>query len=184
MYGDVPLRGRLLVATPPLVDPNFDRTVVLVLEHGEEGAIGVVLNRPSGTGLNDTLPVWEAHAAAPAVVFVGGPVQPDALIALARGKPQTRGWVSIFEDLGTIDLGEPPSDERPAPDMMRVFVGYAGWSAGQLEAELDAGAWFVVDADPADPFAPRPDRLWREVLQRQRSRVRIFAFCPEDPSVN
>ena len=184
MYDDVPLRGRLLVATPPLVDPNFDRTVVLVLEHGEEGAIGVVLNRPSDVELADTLPIWKPHAAAPTVVFVGGPVQPDALIALARGGQSSRGWVSILEELGTIDLGELPSHGVPAPDIVRVFVGYAGWSPGQLESELDAGAWFVVDADPADPFVPEPDRLWRDVLQRQRGRVRIFALCPEDPSVN
>ncbi|MGQ0824532.1 MAG: YqgE/AlgH family protein [Actinomycetota bacterium] len=182
--GGIPLRGRLLVAAPPLVDPNFDRTVVLVLEHGEDGALGVVLNRPSGTELEEALPDWDAFATKPSVVFVGGPVCRDSVIALARRGATAAGWVSVVGDLGTIDLGVSPSDGAAGLAALRVFVGYSGWSPGQLEAEIEQGGWFIVDAEPTDPFAAHPDTLWRDVLRRQRGRLRIFAMCPEDPSTN
>ncbi len=179
------IRGRLLVATPPLVDPNFDRTVVLVLEHGEEGALGVVLNRPSATALDDVLPEWRVLASDPKVVFVGGPVAPEAVIALARGgREGVEGWVDILDGLGTIDLGKDPLDLGAPIDELRVFVGYAGWGPGQLDEELAAGAWFVVDTATNDPFATDPERLWHDVLRRQRGRVAMFAHFPEDPTAN
>ena len=179
------LRGRLLVATPPLVDPNFDRTVVLMLEHGEDGALGIVLNRPSDTELDDVLPEWRVFASSPAVVFSGGPVSPEAVIALARAQPHaTDGWVPIIDDLGTVDLGRDPLDIGVPVDDLRVFVGYAGWAPGQLEGELDANAWFVVNLAREDPFAPSPERLWRDVLRRQRGRTAMFASYPDDASVN
>jgi len=179
------LRGRLLVATPPLVDPNFDRTVVLVLEHGpEDGAIGIVLNRPTGIDLDDALPDWVRLASEPAVVFGGGPVAPDAVIALARadGTDPFDGWVQVLDDLGTVDVGRDPAALKL--EELRVFTGYAGWGPGQLEGEIEKGAWFVVRATPADAFAPDPDDLWRAVLRRQRGRLAMFAHCPEDASVN
>lgn len=179
------LRGRLLVAAPPLVDPNFDRTVVLVLEHGDEGALGIVLNRPTATELDDALPEWKPYAARPAVVFVGGPVAPDAVIALARAPGAGGdGWVGLLGDLGTIDVGREPGDLAIDVTTMRVFVGYAGWAPGQLEGELAQGAWFVAGARPDDPFASDPSSLWRDVLRRQAGRVRMFAHFPADPSVN
>ena len=178
-----PLRGRLLVAAPPLVDPNFDRTVILVLEHGDEGSLGLVLNRPSATALADVLPDWKAVADHPAVVFVGGPVSPDAVIALARGAGGA-GWVPVIDDLGTIDLGGDPTLVAADLIALRVFVGYAGWAAGQLDDELAQHAWFVVDAHASDPFATDPAALWSAVLRRQRGRIAMFASCPEDPSVN
>jgi putative transcriptional regulator len=178
-------RGRLLIATPPLVDPNFDRTVVLLLEHGDEGALGIVLNRPSDTSLSEVLPEWHDHASAPAVVFIGGPVTPEAVIALARGgDEQTPGWVHVLGDLGTVDVGRDPLDVSGSLESLRVFVGYAGWAPGQLEAELGDGAWFVVDMRADDAFARSPDRLWRDVLRRQRGRIAMFAHCPHDVSVN
>jgi putative transcriptional regulator len=179
------LRGQLLVATPPLVDPNFDRTVVLMLEHGDDGALGLVLNRPSDTTLDDVLPEWRIFASSPAVVFTGGPVSPDAVIALGRGQPaETSGWVPIIDDLGTVDLGRDPLDLGVPLDELRVFVGYAGWGAGQLETELDAHAWFVVDLRRDDPFAPAPERLWRDVLKRQRGHTAMFAQYPDDATAN
>jgi len=180
------LRGRLLVATPPLVDPNFDRTVVLVLEHGEDGALGIVLNRPSTTTLDDALPDWEPLASEPSFVFAGGPVSPDAVITLARAPNATAGdgWVPILRDVGTVDVGRDPRRLEIEVVALRVFVGYAGWAPGQLEGEIGKGAWFVVDADPGDPFAADPSGLWRAVLRRQRGRVAMFANCPEDASVN
>ena len=179
------MRGRLLVATPPLVDPNFDRTVILVLEHGDDGSLGLVLNRPSTTELDAVLPDWGDLASAPARVFFGGPVSPEAVIALARGDAEEdSGWVSLIDDLGTVDLGRDPALLAPNVRELRVYLGYAGWAPAQLQAELDHGAWFVVEALPSDPFATEPDALWRNVLRRQRGRVALFASCPPDPTVN
>jgi len=181
------LRGRLLVAAPPLVDPNFDRTVVLMLEHGDEGALGIVLNRPSETPLEDVLPEWRALATDPTQVFVGGPVSPDSVIALVRGGPlgtTIESFVPIFEDLGTIDLALDPLDLGAELDGLRVFVGYAGWGAGQLEGELDADAWFVTDLERNDPFSAEPEDLWRTVLRRQRGRLAMFANYPADAGTN
>jgi putative transcriptional regulator len=179
------LRGRLLVATPPLVDPNFDRSVVLMLEHGEDGALGIVLNRPSDTALAAVLPEWHEHASVPGVVFSGGPVAPDAVIALARGGTDaTEGWVPVLGEVGTVDVGRDPLDLGLRLDALRVFVGYAGWGPGQLELELEHDAWFVVPTESDDPFSSHPDQLWREVLRRQRGRVAMFANYPEDPTTN
>ncbi len=180
-----PLRGKLLVATPPLADPNFDRTVVLVLEHGEEGALGLVINRPSETPLASVLPDWHEPASPPGVVFSGGPVAPEAVIALARGgSAATPGWVPVLDEIGSVDVGMDPADIGVPIRALRVFVGYAGWAEGQLDAELAQGAWFVVPALPDDPFTLQPDRLWYQVLRRQRGRLAMFAHCPADASVN
>lgn len=186
------LRGRLLVAAPPLVDPNFDRTVVLMLEHGDDGALGVVLNRPSGTPLEDVLPEWRALATDPTQVFVGGPVSPDSVIALVRSSPHGRAiesFVPILPDMGdvaigTIDLALDPLDLGAIVDDLRVFVGYAGWGPGQVEGELDADAWFVTDLELSDPFSTAPDMLWRAVLRRQRGRLAMFANYPADAATN
>jgi putative transcriptional regulator len=173
------------VATPPLADPNFDRSVVLLLEHGEDGALGIVLNRPSDTALSTVLPEWHEHATAPGVVFSGGPVAPEAVIALARGgREGTDGWVPVLGEVGTVDVGRDPAEFGTPLDALRIFVGYAGWAPGQLEAELEADAWFVIPTESSDPFSPRPEELWREVLRRQRGRVAMFANYPEDPTVN
>jgi putative transcriptional regulator len=179
------LRGRLLVATPPLVDPHFDRTVVLLLEHGADGALGIILNRPSDTTLFDVLPEWREHASPPAVVFAGGPVTPEAVIALARGNDtEVDGWVEILDDLGSVDVGRAPDDLAPHLVALRVFAGYAGWAPGQLDVELEQGAWFVVDVHPDDAFTSTPDQLWQQVLRRQRGRIAMFAHCPLDASTN
>jgi putative transcriptional regulator len=179
------LRGRLLVATPPLVDPNFDRSVVLMLEHGDEGALGIILNRPTQAALASVLPDWHTHASEPGVVFSGGPVAPEAVIALARGGRATSpGWVSVSEEVGSVDVGRDPEELDFRIDALRVFVGYAGWAPGQLESELADEAWFVVETQPSDPFSARPDDLWREVLRRQRGRLAMFAHYPPDPEAN
>lgn len=179
-------RGRLLVATPNLGDPNFDHTVVLLLEHSDGGALGVVLNRPSETHVVGPLPEWDAHAAHPSVVFSGGPVAPSAAIGLARTglAEEAEGWAPLLGLLGTVDLGRHPADLAVMVESLRVFAGYAGWGQGQLEGEIEAGAWFVVDAEPEDAFSPDPERLWRTVLKRQRGRLAIFANLPSDPSLN
>jgi putative transcriptional regulator len=181
-----PLKGRLLVAVPGMYDANFDRAVVLVLEHGAEGSLGVVLNRPSDTEAGVAVPGWGLVTAPPAVVFVGGPVIPAGALALGEvSDPEgAEGWTSVLGPVGLIDLGRAADRAPPDVERARLFAGHAGWSAGQLEGEIAAGGWFVVDAEPDDAFAPRPAELWRAVLARQRGRLAWFANCPPEPSVN
>lgn len=175
----IPAAGRLLVATPSLADPNFDRTVVLLLAHEAEGSLGVVLNQPGDVDVQTAVPGWEARAAEPDAVFVGGPVQRDALIGLGRAPAGTGGFEPVLADLGVVDL----SRDATTSDItdVRVFAGHAGWGPGQLDDEIETGSWFVLDADPADAASRDPDGLWLSVLRRQRG---IFSTFPLDPSQN
>lgn len=179
--------GRLLVASPRLADPNFSRTVILVLAiESEGGSLGVVLNRPSETALRDPLPAWADLAADPAVVFVGGPVATDGAIGLARGGPTQakHGWAPVTGRLGTVDLGSDPDEVAVPVETLRVFAGHAGWGPGQLETEIDEGAWVVLDAAPDDIVCTRPEDLWRLVLRRQGGKVAWLANVPLDPRTN
>jgi putative transcriptional regulator len=182
------LIGRLLVASPQLGDPNFERTVVLLLDHGPEGALGVVLNRPTGLPVDEILEVWrdEAMAAPPGVVFRGGPVSPDAVIGLARTEDEadeTR-WRLVLDGVGTVDLAVAPPEQPVAVSGVRMFAGYAGWSPDQLEAELGEGAWIIVDALVTDVFTTEAEDLWHDVLQRQGGKLALLAAYPPHPSVN
>ncbi len=184
------LRGKLLVATPDLEDPSFFRTVVLVLEHGVDGALGVVLNRPTATEVDDVLPVWAPLVGGPGVVFVGGPVQPDAAIGLARVEgarsdaEEPVGFAALYDDLGTVDLERDPSEIVPALRAARVFAGHAGWGPGQLDGEVAVHGWFVVERATDDLWRTEPESLWRSVLKRQPGRVGMFAGFPADPALN
>ena len=185
-------RGRLLVATPPLGDPNFDRTVVYMLEHTDTGAVGVVLNRADEPAavlaeefdLTD-LAAWEDLLAPPARIFVGGPVGDDSLIAVAEGHGRSEeAWGELTNSLGTVDLSMAPAEVADRLDRVRIFRGYAGWAPGQLEAELRAGAWMVFDAHDDDLFTDRPGDLWRIVVRRQGGRLTWNADAPDDLSAN
>lgn len=192
MFGSSPsARGRLLVATPPLGDPNFDRSVVFVLEHTEAGAVGVVLNRIDEASriLTEALDLavlapWRHLLSAPPALFRGGPVGDDSLIALARGVGREDGWGAITPTIGTADLSRGPDEVAERIDDLRIFRGYSGWGASQLDAEVDAGAWMVFDAIDADLFSARPDDLWRDVVRRQGGRLRWIADAPDDLSAN
>lgn len=175
------LRGRLLAATPPLIDENFRHAVVLLLEHGDEGAVGLVLNQPTMVPVEETLPGWSWSAVQPEVVFRGGPVEPQAAIALGRSTVGTPadGWTAVTGPVGVVDLRRSPEEVRV--DAVRLFAGYAGWGPGQLDAEIDAGSWFVVDAAPDDAFTADPPGLWLQVVRRQGGLYRTF---PSDPSRN
>jgi putative transcriptional regulator len=174
--------GHLLVATPALADPNFAQTVVLVCVHDEEeGALGVVLNRPTGLAITEHLPEWASLAVAPAVLFLGGPVQVDVALGLGTRVGPIDDWTAVVGDAGIVDLASVDPDHVGA---LRVFAGYAGWGEGQLDAEVDRGDWFVVEADPADPFTPDPGRLRRDVLRRQGDPLRLYADYPADPRFN
>ncbi|MEY2959420.1 MAG: hypothetical protein RLZZ01_1988 [Actinomycetota bacterium] len=173
-----PTAGRLLVATPPLVDPNFDRTVVYVVEHRDDGALGVVLNRPSDEILRPPLDRWVDLLGDPAVVFLGGPVEPDGFVGLTASR-RPHGTTPVE----AVDLSAPPAQEDEGRTV-RIFRGYAGWGPGQLEHEIAEGAWIVLDADPADIVGSTPDDLWRSVLRRQSGRLSWLADAPDDLALN
>jgi len=181
-----PARGRLLVATPVLDDPNFDRTVVLILEHGIDGTLGVILNRRGPAPVDVVVPAWGPLVDEPADVFLGGPVATGGAIGLALSNvdDDVDGFSYLFDGIGTVDLERDPEDLDADIERMRIFAGHAGWSPGQLAGELEVGAWFVVEADPEDPWTDEPEQLWSQVLLRQPGRLRMFAYCPPDPSVN
>ncbi len=184
------LTGRLLVASPELGDPNFARTVVLLVDHDESGALGVVLNRPSTTDVGEILPEWHLYATPPQVVFQGGPVGRDSALALAaradgggeEGEPV--GFRHVHAGIGLVDLDGPAELIAGVITSMRVFAGYAGWGSDQLEAEIDQGAWFVVNAETHDLASDDPERLWTDVLRRQPPPLAIVATFPDDPSLN
>ena len=181
-----PYQARLLVAAPRLLDPNFARSVVLVVAHSDQGAVGLVLNRPTMTRVSSPLPEWEDLASAPAVVFVGGPVS-EGSICLAQVKPQVSvpdsGYLPLQGALGTIDLEADPAFVSPCIDKLRIFAGYGGWGPGQLEAEIAEDAWFVVDAQEGDAFSDDPSGLWSRVLRRQGGQLAVLSFFPPDPSL-
>jgi putative transcriptional regulator len=190
--GPDPKPGRLLVATPLLGDPNFRRSVVLIVEHEvTEGTLGVVLNKPTEIPVGRVLEQWTELATEPSVMFRGGPVQPDSALALALipGTDEPIGWRALdgtpaLARLGLLDLDTPPRLLEPAINELRVYAGYAGWSPGQLQAEIDEGAWLVVAGEPGDIFAAEPGELWRDVLRRQEGEAAFLATYPDDPSLN
>ncbi|MGL5865812.1 MAG: YqgE/AlgH family protein [Dermatophilaceae bacterium] len=179
--------GRLLVATPQVGGGLFRRSVVLMLHHDDEGAQGVVLNRPIDATIDAVLPGWEEHASRPARVFQGGPVQPDSalgLVAVPGDSPEPRGVKRLFGSVALVDLDTPPLLVADVLSGLRIFAGYAGWSPGQLDAEITTGSWYVVDVESGDAFTEEPDGLWRRVLNRQPAPLRWVAWYPSDPALN
>lgn len=186
-----PSAGALLVAGPSLEDPNFHRTVVLLLAYGPtEGALGVILNRPNDVPVGELLPGWSDLAAEPASLFVGGPVARDNVICLARFRPSALGGfdgcspVDGIDGLATLDLNRSPSDMEEGVDGIRLFSGYAGWSADQLEGEIEVGGWLILPGELGDAFTADPSGLWRSVLVRSGGRVAIYANAPPKLSMN
>ena len=177
------LKGHLLVASPALVDPNFRRTVVLVGEHTEEGALGVILNRPSETTVREALPELTAVVEAPEHVYVGGPVQPSAIVVMADFADPARAGSLVLESVGFFPA-EVDLDEVGELLRTRVFAGYAGWGPGQLDDELEEESWIVEPASPEDVFTAEPDDLWASVLRRKGGPFGVLALMPPDPSLN
>jgi len=179
--------SKLLVATPVLREPTFARTVILLLEHRiESGALGVVLNRPQSAPVADVVPSVADLATTPGVLFSGGPVSTSTAIALGLAVPgaEPEGWTPVSPPIVTVDLDHDPVLLATSLQALRVFAGYAGWAAGQLEGEIAEGAWYVVDALPGDPFLDDPQQLWRSVLRRQGWPLSAVAMCPLDPTMN
>ena len=210
----LPLAGRVLVATPTIGDDRFAHTVILMLEHDATGALGVVLNTPGDTPVAAVLDDWAARVSGPPVVFSGGPVGVDRALGLVRLRPGWGGGVRRRDDLpddgdiddegadvgpggivevpgtagtvGLVDLSRPASelDSVAGVEEVRVFAGYAGWGAGQLDAELEVGAWWDAAASSDDVFTAEPDSLWRRVVARQGGTRALFARFTGDPSLN
>ncbi|NAZ87603.1 YqgE/AlgH family protein [Kineococcus sp. T90] len=186
------LTGRLLLATPSLTDPNFRRAVVLVLNHDEDGALGVVVNRPLEVDVDAVLPGWQPFATAPGKLFQGGPVALDSalgLVAVPGDRPDPRGVRRVFASVGLgsvglVDLDTPPEAVVDELAGLRIFAGYAGWGAGQLEAEIAEDSWFVLPAEARDAFSDDPERLWADVLRRQGGDLALVASFPADVTMN
>lgn len=177
--------GRLLIASPLIGDPNFERSVILMIEHNADGALGVVLNNQSDTNVEEMLPAWADLATTPSVFFFGGPVSPESVIGVGRvvGGPN-EAFHPVVGNVGPIDLNQQPDELPHEVQEVRVFAGYSGWGPRQLESELAVDAWFVVDADPGDAFITEPDELWSFVLLRQRWPMAWLANYPVDPKLN
>ncbi|MCW2839749.1 MAG: YqgE/AlgH family protein [Aeromicrobium sp.] len=179
------LRGRLLVATPAIEGGPFLRSVVYLLDHDAEGALGVILNRPLDSDVDEVLPDWAGLVNAPVCLFDGGPVAMDSALALGvvGGSVPPPGWRQMAGRVGLVDLDGPlPAGGELAG--LRVFAGYAGWGPEQLESELAEGAWLEVEALDADLISPQPENLWRDVLRRQAGDLRFWTTFPADPSTN
>ena len=171
------LRGQLLIAAPSLFD-YFRRTVVLVIEHTPEGAMGVVLNRESETRVAEAVPQLAELADADDLVRIGGPVAPQSVVALGDFGDPSEAGTQVVGQLGTLD----PESPNESLSRMRVYAGYAGWSAGQLDGELEQDAWLVAPAHPDDPFSS--DDIWSKALERRGGEYRLLATMPPDPSQN
>jgi putative transcriptional regulator len=176
--------GRLLVATPLLGDPHFARTVVYLLEHDGGGTVGVVLNRPSHTPVGQVLPDWHDAVSGPAVVFGGGPVQPDGALCLGQLADGVSGIREVVDGVSTVDLDGDVTVIAPNARRLRVFAGHAGWAPGQLDDELAEGAWWVLLGGPDDLFSEEPSSMWRRVLRRQGPPLSLVSTFPADPTLN
>jgi putative transcriptional regulator len=178
------LQGQLLVASPALLDPNFHRTVVLVAQHDEDGTMGLVLNRTAELAVAEAAPVLGELVEPSALLHAGGPVQPTAVIIVAEFDDPAEATVPIFDDVGFV-AGDADFDElAPKLQRARIFAGLAGWSPGQLEAELEREDWIVEPANADDVFSEDPATLWSDVLERKGGSFALVARMPPDPSLN
>jgi putative transcriptional regulator len=177
------LRGQLLIAGPSLWDPNFRRTVVLIGHHDDEGAVGVVLNRPLEATVEEAVPPLSPLVPPGESLFRGGPVQPEAAVVLADFEDPGRAGILALDSIGFLPE-ETDADAIGGLRRARVFAGYAGWGAGQLEAEMDETSWHATPALPGDVFTREPDRLWGTVVARLGPEYRLLRTMPMDPQMN
>ena len=177
-------RGQLLIAGPALIDPNFWRTVVLIVDHSEEGAFGLVLNRPSETLVGEAVPEIEELVDPDEPLYIGGPVQPSGVVVLGQFEDASDGVLLAFANVGVLGSGPEPGEHAAGLRAGRAFVGHAGWGAGQLEEELERGDWILEPARLQDAFDPDPRELWSRVLTRKGGSYMLVARMPPDPSLN
>jgi putative transcriptional regulator len=177
--------GRLLVATPLLTDPHFDRSVVYLLEHDGGGTVGVIINRPSHTPVGQVLPDWHEVMCDPPVIFGGGPVQPDGALCLGFTDQDTGDAArALVDGVVSVDLDGDADEVAGLTSQLRVFAGHAGWAPGQLDDEIAERAWWVVPGAPTDLFSADPRPLWGAVLRRQPAPVSMFANYPVEADLN
>lgn len=177
----------LLLATPQLLDPNFSDTVVLLLDVDDDGALGVVLNRPTPVAVSEVLADWHAVVAEPEVLFQGGPVSTEGALAIGWLRDTgdvPLGFREVHGPLGVVDLDTPVELIDGTLTAMRIFAGYAGWGAAQLDGEIDEGSWYVVPAQPPDVFREDSTDLWRDVMRRQPGQLAWRSTRPVDPDLN
>jgi putative transcriptional regulator len=178
-----PLGGKLLISNASLFDPNFRRTVVLIGHHDDEGAVGVILNRPTELAVDEAVPALAELVAPGDLLFEGGPVQPEAAVVVAEFTDPSEAQIVAFGAVGFLPEEAAPEDLQHIA-RARVFAGYAGWGAGQLEGELEEEAWLVVPAEAGDVFHEEPERLWDDVLRRLGPAFAVMRTMPADPSLN
>jgi putative transcriptional regulator len=178
------LRGQLLVAGPDLLDPNFRRSVILVGEHGEEGAMGVILNRPSPLSVSDAVPPLADLVDEAELVHVGGPVQPQAIVVLGDFRDPGEAGALVLGSIGFLPGEIETAEDVGSLTRARVFAGYAGWGPGQLESEIAEESWIIEPAHPEDVFTDQADALWSTVLRRKGGAFAVLALMPPDPSRN
>ena len=181
-----PAAGELLVSTTQTSD-FFDQSVVLLLDCDGDGALGVTLNKLADTPLAAVLPDWVDLVAPPRVLFAGGPVSPHGAVCVAKVADSTEeppGWRRVTGDTGLLHLDTPVEIADGAYRDLRIFAGYAGWDAGQLERELDFEMWHVVRATVTDVFDPDPATLWRRILRRQGGELALFSTWTAETELN
>jgi putative transcriptional regulator len=171
-----------LIAGPTLVDPNFQRTVVLIVEHTDEGAFGLVLNRPSESTVGEAVDELDRYVDEDDTLFIGGPVRQSALIVLAEFEDAGQAALVAFGDIGV--LGDHDGSDTAETRRGRAFAGHAGWGPGQLDTELSQGDWILEPAQREDAFSEAPLALWESVLTRKGGSYALVARMPADPSMN
>jgi putative transcriptional regulator len=178
------LRGKFLIASPALVDPNFARAVVLIAEHTDDGAMGLILNRATGAVVDEAVEELAGVVEPGEPVFVGGPVQEQSVMVLAEFDDPGQAAALVIEDVGFLPADAELAELSGRTRRARVFAGHAGWGPGQLDAELDEGSWIVTDPRVDDVFSDEPDELWGQVLERKGGPYAVLAKMPADPSLN
>jgi len=180
-------KGVFLVAAPGLRDPNFRQTVVLLCEHGPEGALGVVVNRPTAMSISEALPQVPIIEGAGHVLYAGGPVQTNQVMLLYRGGQVPDNAHHVFDGVclgGDMGMVERILTSTGSDELFRAYLGYSGWGPGQLEGEMKAGSWILVPAEPAWVFEKDPLSVWHDMVLTLDETYRPYAEMPFDPSCN
>jgi putative transcriptional regulator len=178
------LKGKLVIAAPALIDPNFVRTVVLVVDHDEDGAMGIVLNRVADADLAEAVPDLADVPGVDELLFVGGPVQESDVLLLGDFPDVAKAAPLVAGSIGMVGADTDLDDLADTVSRARAFAGYAGWGPGQLEAEVDEESWIITDPTPDDLLTDEPDELWSVTLDRKGGWHRVVARMPADPSLN
>jgi putative transcriptional regulator len=178
------LKGKLLIASPALIDPNFVRSVVLVAEHTADGALGVILNRPTAALIGEAVEELNGVVEPGDPVFAGGPVQTESVMVLAEFDEPEIAAALVIEDVGFLPADSENDDLSAVTRRARVFAGHSGWGPGQLDAEIEEGSWITLEADVNDVFDDEPEDLWAGALRRKGGAYALLARAPVDPSMN